>query len=362
MGHFLRSRCLSDNAGARWAKSNNRMQSYQSGWRVQRRLRYWVGTPLLTVCSAFASEFMKEGVLVKLTILAVFLALAPAFADTITLRNGQVISGTYLGGTAREVQMRVGNQIRTFDANTIARIEFGASAQPASSYPDDGRPTLRRHDDSQPLPDDATSTTTDSDRPVLRRSTLSPPPSADNGGAGQSSARQTGASDPNAPVLIHADRASGSTSAPTPTADSDRPTLKRPDTASPSPVPAAAAPSVSPAPGRVELPVGTNLRVRLVDPVDSDKDKVGKTFAATLDAPIQKAGATVIPAGAEAVVKLGDSGEAGAIALNVVSVKVNGRVIGITTETLLRDSDSGKRVKVATGTVLSFALDSPVDF
>ena len=301
----------------------------------------------------------------KLTILAVFLALAPAFADTITLRDGQVISGTYLGGTAREVQMRVGNQIRTFDANTIARIDFGATAQPASSYPDDGRPTLRRSDDVQPLPDDAASATTDSGRPVLRRATLSPPPSADTGEAGQPSVRQTGASsDPNLPVLIRADNASASTPPPTsaPSADSDRPTLKRADTASPAPAPAAAAPSVSPAPARVELPVGTKLTVRLVDPVDSDKDKGGKTFAATVDAPIQNAGTAVIPAGAETVVKLGDSGESGTIALNVVSVKVNGRVIGITTETLLRESDSGKRVKVPTGTVLSFALDAPADF
>ena len=70
----------------------------------------------------------------KLAILAtIVLAAATAFADTITLKNGQSISGTYLGGTAREVQMQVGNQIRTFDTNTIAHIDFGAG--PGCAHP-----------------------------------------------------------------------------------------------------------------------------------------------------------------------------------------------------------------------------------
>ncbi len=322
--------------------------------------------------------------LVKLAIfITIVVAAATAFADTITLRNGQVISGTYLGGTARQVQIQVGNQIRTVDTNTIARIDFGGGAQvaPISSYPDDGRPTLRRRDDAQPSSDDSASTPPNSGRPTQPSVALWPPPSSDSEGSGQPTLSQSGSSsNSSGPVLVRANRASAAPP-PTPT-DSDRPTLKRADSATPaaSTAPASASPaasatpaSVSPAPvspasvtpkaGSLELPAGTNLTVRLVQPVDSEKDKVGATFSATIDAPVVKAGNTVIPKGAEALVKLGDSGESGTIALTVVSVNVNGRICAITTETLLRDSDSGgKRVKVPAGTVLSFALDAPADF
>ncbi|HUP03932.1 MAG TPA: hypothetical protein VMU19_08085 [Bryobacteraceae bacterium] len=324
----------------------------------------------------------------KLTILALILAAAPAFADTLTLRNGQVISGTYLGGTARQVQMQVGSQIRSFDTNTVLRIEFGSTAQapPISSYPDDGRPTLRRRDETQAPTDDAASAPSDSGRPTLRRVTLSPPPSADTDTSSQPTLRRadtssSDAGDSDRPVLHRMDGAGGdapSAAAPAASSESDRPTLKRADSpapvvaaaspapapsASPAPVLTAAAPaSASAAPGSVEIPAGANLVVRLVDAVDSEKDKLGATFAATLDQPIQKAGQVVIAKGAAAVVKLGNSGESGTIALTVVSVTVNGRTLGVSTETLLRDSDNGgKRVRVPAGTVLSFALDSPMD-
>jgi len=55
-----------------------------------------------------------------------------AFGDTITLKNGQVVNGTYLGGTARQVRIDLGDHIQTFDVSDIVRIEFTAPApQPA---------------------------------------------------------------------------------------------------------------------------------------------------------------------------------------------------------------------------------------
>jgi hypothetical protein len=55
---------------------------------------------------------------------------AASFADTITMKNGRVITGTYLGGTAREVRVDVGDQIRTLDVSDVAKIEF-TNAAPA---------------------------------------------------------------------------------------------------------------------------------------------------------------------------------------------------------------------------------------
>ena len=68
------------------------------------------------------------------------LALATSvFADTVKLKNGRVVQGTYLGGSARQVRMEVGDQIQTLDVADIDRIEFGGEAR-RCSRPRPGRP------------------------------------------------------------------------------------------------------------------------------------------------------------------------------------------------------------------------------
>ena len=65
-----------------------------------------------------------------------FLALACAAAcraDTLTLRNGQVVQGTYMGGTARTVKMQVDDSIKTYDVTDIATLQFTPPAPTASS-------------------------------------------------------------------------------------------------------------------------------------------------------------------------------------------------------------------------------------
>ena len=55
------------------------------------------------------------------------LALACAtacLADTLTLRNGQVVQGTYMGGTARTVKMQVDDTVKTYDVTDIASLQF----------------------------------------------------------------------------------------------------------------------------------------------------------------------------------------------------------------------------------------------
>ena len=306
-----------------------------------------------------------------LRLIIVLAAAVQGFADTITLRSGEMVSGTYLGGTARQVKIEVGDQVRTFDTNEIQRIDFGtAGAQPTRStrsYSDDGRPTLRRadglpsnSDDSPSSASSSTASASDPNMPTLKRVTLTPSPSADT--------------DPDRPVLRRSD-ASSAPAAASASSDSDRPTLRRADSdtasASPAPAPpaapaAAAAPapaaSVTPPSGVVELPSGTNLVVHLIDAIDSEKAKVGQTFSASFDEPVMLAGKTVIPNGANALIKLGDSGEQGTIALTLVSVTAKGRVMGLDTETVLKESDSGKRVKIPAGTKLTFSLEAPADF
>jgi hypothetical protein len=210
-----------------------------------------------------------------------FTLAATCFADTITLKSGRVINGTYLGGTARQVRLDAGDRIETLDVSDIAKIEFSSAPDPA------------------------------------------PQPSAEV-----------------RPVLRHEN-------------------VMRPD---PSPAPA---PARRPAArGSVELPAGTNIVVRLIDGVDSETASPGQTFSASLDEPVLIGGDTVIPRGADATLKLVDAKESGKLTgraeltLDLQSVRVNGQMVDINTQTVSRESDSrgARTAKVAGGTAAVGAI------
>jgi hypothetical protein len=194
-----------------------------------------------------------------------------AFADTITLKSGQVVHGTYLGGSPRQVRIEVRDQIENFDVSDIVRIEFGNPAPP----PPPAEP----------------------DRPVMRRReepSMPPPPAA----------------------------------APRP-----------PEAAAPAPPPAGDS--------GLTLAAGTNIVVRMIDAVDSETARPGQTFAGSLDEPILDANRQeLVPRGADVVLKLVDAQQSGTftgrseLTLNLQSVKVNGRMVAINTQSISRTSDS----------------------
>jgi len=192
-------------------------------------------------------------------LLQIGIALAVAtvgFGDTITLKNGQVVNGTYLGGTARQVRIDLGDQVQTFDVGEIARIEFGGPPQEAPRPP--------------------------------REETTAPPPAP--------------------PVL------------------------------------------------GITLPAGTNFTIRMIDAVDSQTAHTGQSFAASLDAPVMDPdGGTIIPRGADVVVKLVDSKQSGKIsgrtelALSLMQIKVNGQMVEINTQTV--SEKSSNRAGRSAGTI-----------
>jgi hypothetical protein len=145
--------------------------------------------------------------------------------------------------------------------------------------------------------------------------------------------------------------------AETPPRAENRPVLRRENVMNPDPAPA-------PARGPVELPAGTNLVVRLIDGVDSETARPGQTFAASLDEPVMIGGEAVIPRGADVLLKLVDAKDSGKLTgraeltLDLVSVRVNGRMVEINTQTISRESDSrGERTaKVAGGTAAVGAI------
>jgi hypothetical protein len=254
---------------------------------------------------------------------ALLLATA-GYADIVTLKSGRVINGTYLGGSAREVRVEVGDQIETFDTTQIAKIEFGNGTAAASS--DRNRPVLRRSDSSD----------SDEGRPSLRRD-----PSYGSSDSRPTLRREPSASSDDGPPLR---RGSGG----------DAPQVMRPGDTGPG---AASTPaSVAAVRGPVEITAGTNIVVRIIDGIDSEKATTGQTYRASIDQPISAGGDIVIPRGADALVKLVEAKEAGKLTgraeltLQLESVTVDGRLIQINTQNITQESDArGKRTATKAG-------------
>jgi hypothetical protein len=237
------------------------------------------------------------------------------FADTITLKSGRVINGTYLGGTARTVRVDDGVNVRTIDVSDILRIQFGGDSNESSNRNSGGsssRPTLRRADsNSEPTSRRADSGSSpdadpDADRPVLRRTPENVNRTPEN--------------------------------------------VMRPGESEPPPPPATATSGT--------LPAGTNLVIRMIEAVDSQTNRVGQTFRASIDQPVMVDGQTVIPRGADAVVKLVDAKDSGkltgraGLTLSLQSVRINGHYVDIDTQSINKESGSQgeKTAKVAGGT------------
>ncbi|MDQ6706370.1 MAG: TrbI/VirB10 family protein [Acidobacteriota bacterium] len=66
------------------------------------------------------------------SVLALCLTTA-AYPDTLTLRSGKTVEGTYLGGTARDIRMEVGNRIETFGVDQVSGVQFGGTAPQAAT-------------------------------------------------------------------------------------------------------------------------------------------------------------------------------------------------------------------------------------
>src|SRR5579885_1282549 len=213
------------------------------------------------------------------TILAIsVLAAGAASADVITMRNGQTIYGTYIGGNARQIRFDVGGgQIQTFDIGQVQAISFGDSGS------------------------------------------------------------QTGQQYGNAP----------SYNAPAPYPP-------------PAPPPQYGAPTPPPPPSAAGLtiPADTRVTIRMIDPVDSETARLGQTFRASLDEPIEVNGQLVAPRGADVLTKLVQDQRSGkiegrtALTLALVNISSNGQRVPVTSTDVTEQSGSqgAKSAKVIGGT------------
>jgi hypothetical protein len=158
---------------------------------------------------------------------------------------------------------------------------------------------------------------------------------------------------------------------PAPAPPAARPAAKKPATpaATAAPPPPAAAAPTAPAPAapsapaptppaeeRVTMPAGTELTIRMIDSVDSEKNKVGDRFRATIEMPVVIEGKTVVPKGAEVEGVVTQSASAGhfqgrsELALALSKLTYVGKSYDIKTEQAVREASSrGKKTAAMVG-------------
>jgi hypothetical protein len=187
-------------------------------------------------------------------IAAAFCTLAlTAFADTLELKNGSVIKGTFIGGSEAQLSFRVGSSVQHYPVTDIVSLKFDSDGG--------GRPVSDGAFAPRPAPNYAPT-------PAPVRST------------------------PPAPIA---------------TGD------------------------------RISVPTGTRLTVRTVDAIDSDRNRVGDKFAATLDQPLYVNDVLVVPKGADVYGRLEEAKEAGHLAgkaqlrLSLTGIVINGQTYALST-------------------------------
>jgi hypothetical protein len=116
-----------------------------------------------------------------------------------------------------------------------------------------------------------------------------------------------------------------------------------------------------PSPKKLIIDQGTQLTVRLIDPIDSEKNQTGDTFHATLNAPLTSDGEQAVPAGVELTGHLVDVKSAGKFAgqsvvvLQLDSLSSGGKTYSLQTDQYRKQGSSrGKNTaeKVGGGAII----------
>jgi hypothetical protein len=198
-------------------------------------------------------------------------------ADTLQMKDGRVFQGRYLGGTQVVLRFEVDGNVQTFSTNDVLVLTFtGGSPAKTQAAPPANAP---------------------SDNPP-------PPPSdADIG------------TQPNANTNAQADQPQP---APATTANNAVPATQPPQDSS-----------------SVTLPAGQSILVRMIDGVDSKKNRVGDVFHASLETDLNVNGEQVAPKGTDVYGKLVTAEKSGTFSghselqLELTSIVIHGQTYSL---------------------------------
>jgi hypothetical protein len=95
-----------------------------------------------------------------------------------------------------------------------------------------------------------------------------------------------------------------------------------------------------------ELPTGTEISVRLIDPVDSEVNRVGDDFMASIDEPLLLGSEVIAQKGAKATVRLAEATDSGkftgrtSLTLQLVSIVIDGKTVEVNSSNVSQESGS----------------------
>lgn len=224
-----------------------------------------------------------------------------ALGDQILLKNGREFSGKFVRGDANVVEFRVLGRVETFKTVDVAQIVF---KEPELVNPPSGR----------------TLSTAPSAGDVQRENPPVQPAPDQNQGV-----QANGAQAP-----LDRNKSVEATGIQASTESSSGPT--------------------------VTLPAGTDLTIRMTEGVDTDRNKVGDTFQATLEQPLSIGSQVIVPKGSEVRGAVAYAKESGRVSgkseliLELTELKANGRTYPLRTEDYSEvGSSRGKRTAAAAG-------------
>ena len=212
-----------------------------------------------------------------LLFLGLFLLSSLACSDTLKLRNGSTIIGTYTGGSDDQINFRVGSTIQRYNVADVASITFSSYNSAEALDDADGRPQNNQYQPPPPPP---------------------PPPAQDR--------------------------------------DQDDSTYRHFS-------------------NNITIPSGTRIVVRTIDPIDSDKNRAGDKFTATLDQALYVNDLMVAPRGADVYGRLEEVKQTGQLAgrselrLALTGMTINGQTVPLSTSDYQlagksRGADTAKKV------------------
>ncbi|HKI25429.1 MAG TPA: BON domain-containing protein [Candidatus Sulfotelmatobacter sp.] len=202
---------------------------------------------------------------------------------------------------------------------------------------------------------------------VANASAPAPAPVAETAAPAQTAAAAPEKAKPEPGKKSHRSRASqdaggtGSSTPPSMNASNQAPDTSSQMSSPPSDTVQAPPPPPPPPPKQFIIDQGTQMTVRLIDPIDSEKNQTGDTFHATLNAPLTSDGEEALPAGVEVTGHLVEVKSAGkfagqsTVAMQLDSISSGGKTYNLQTDTYRKSGSSrGKNTaeKVGGGAVI----------
>ncbi|HEY6251709.1 MAG TPA: hypothetical protein VI685_17255 [Candidatus Angelobacter sp.] len=214
------------------------------------------------------------------------------WSDTLRLKNGSTIIGRYAGGSDDQISFRVGGSVQRYDISDVISVTFDSHVS-SGSADDSGSGQNGQYQPPPPPPPQ------DQDRDRDRDRDQSPPP-------------------------------------PPPPQDQSDSGYRHFS-------------------NNVTVPAGTRIVVRTIDSIDSDKNRVGDRFAATLDEPLYVNDLVVAPRGTNVYGRLEEVKQSGQLSgrsqlrLALTGMTINGQTVPLSTSDYQlagksRGADTAKKV------------------